>query len=66
MFENDEYKVLMVFEGAWDGSDILTSYVIQDKATGKIALLPDCKLFDIDAMCEEDFNLCEQMAMNLM
>lgn len=66
MFENEEYKVLMVFEGGWDGDDILTSYVIQEKETGRIALLAGCKLFDIDVMCEEDFDLCEQLAMNLI
>ena len=57
LYKNDEYEVLYAFEGK---GLMEYSYIMREIATGKLALLQDCAILDMETFTEEDFEFCDE------
>lgn len=57
MQENKKYKVIAVEDaGVYKGNGIY-NYTILEKATGKICVLEECMLLDMETFTKNDFDM---------
>ena len=57
MQENKQYKVIAVEDaGVYKGNSIYT-YTILEKKTGKICVLEECMLLDMETFTKDDFDM---------